>query len=138
MALGRRRRPVSQPRADINITSLLDITFVLLIAFMIVAPALKHGVDIELPQVAEAPALEETRPLTLLIKPGSDDPLVFLDGTQIEFPRLAQTLQAQGPGRPISLEADRRVDWQQMARVITVLETSGIPNIGIVTQPKND
>ena len=134
----RRHRVVSKPQANINITSLLDIVFVLLIAFMIVAPALKSGVDLELPKVEKAPQLKQAQAITLSIKPGLLSPEIQIDGQASSLDAMLEDiehLRAGKPDRPIALEADRSVDWQQMARVVAALQNGGVGNVGIVTDP---
>ncbi len=134
----RRRQPVSQPAANINITSLLDITFVLMIAFMVVAPALKHGVDLELPEVKEAPSLKNDKPIAVTVEYVSDASAnILVDGKSVSLEELVARLKAENAGgeggRAVTLEGDRRVDWQTMTEVITELRQGGIVNIGILT-----
>lgn len=135
----KRHKAVMQPTASINVTSLLDITFVLLIAFMIVAPALKYGVDIDLPEVSEAPVIKEARPVQIAVKPGISGSQIFVDGQAVELDVLVERVKAVSTGenvRPVTLEGDRSVDWQHMAEVIAELRAGGVTQIGIVTQRK--
>lgn len=137
----RRRQPVSRPEATINITSLLDITFVLLIAFMIVAPALKHGIEIDLPEVRDAPSLADRTPIAVIVKHGGSTPLLYVDGEVVELDILIDTINLRrelSPDKPITLEADKDVDWNQMAMVIGALKIGGVGNVGILTQPPRD
>lgn len=134
----RRHRVVSKPQATINITSLLDIVFVLLIAFMIVAPALKYGIELELPKVEKTPQLKQTQPITVSIKPGLLAPEIQVNGQRSSLESLVpdiEQLRDGKPERPVAIEADRSVDWQQMTRVVAALQDGSVGNIGIVTEP---
>ena len=135
-----RQRITTQPMSQINVTSLLDIVFVLLIAFMIVAPALKHGLDLELPRVGNAPALDPQKPLNLLVTSTDGVPEIFINETPTSFVALAEDLRLAAAGdteRAIALQADRRTDWEAMSQVIAELRGAGFLRVGIVTTPKD-
>jgi biopolymer transport protein TolR len=141
MPLSRRRRANRKLVANINITSLLDITFVLLISFMVVAPALKHGIELELPTVREAPTMKNERPIAVQVKPGVGIPVIFVDGQEANLDTLGAMIEAkQRPGtrRAVTLEGDKRVDWQEMSRVIGELRKSGVEDLGILTAPLSE
>jgi len=137
----RRRSSVERPRAEINITSLLDITFVLLISFIIVAPAMIRGVDIDLPTVREAQTLKPSKPITVSVPYHADGKEEIrvqgkafdLDGLVPEIRRIA----GDDKDRAVTLDADRRVDWETMAKVVSELRRGGIANIGILTQTQS-
>lgn len=138
----RRHRTVNRPHADINVTSLLDVVFVLLISFMIVAPALKHGVELDLPQVREAQRMNPAdRPIAVTVAPDKHDPksmLTYVNGDQVPRSELVATIQAKKGEKAtaVTLEADKAVDWETMADVLATLQSGGIANIGILTEKK--
>jgi biopolymer transport protein TolR len=132
----RRHRTLAKPMAQINVTSLLDITFVLLIAFMIVAPALRHGIDIELPTVRKAPSLAPEKPISIIVKSDLGSETVYLEGQPVEVSELVRAISRLGAdptARPVTLEGDRRANWETMAKVFAELRDGGITNIGIIT-----
>jgi len=135
----RRRGSVTKPSANINVTSLLDITFVLLISFMVITPALKSGVEIELPKVRESNQLKAAKPVDIEVKSGLDGPDIYVNGQVSTLDALVDDVQAARTSLteegPVTLTADRRVDWEQMASIIARLKTAGIENVGIVTEP---
>ena len=123
--------------ADINVTPLVDVMLVLLIIFMITAPLMTAGVDIDLPK-ADAPPLEMS---------DSDDQLVLSvpgDGTfaiqEAIFPmeemavKLAAIAQAN-PDQPVFLQADGRVRWEELAPVFAACKNAGFPRVGLVFDP---
>ncbi len=135
----RQRRSRLAQEAHINVTSLLDITFVLLIAFMVIAPALRFNVDVELPQASDAEVVSKEKPVTIHVSWNEDDGMVtyHVNGEVVSFDAVADTLrnlEVPEHDRVVALEADRRVPWDNVARLITRLKASGFHNLGIVTQ----
>ncbi len=133
----RRHLSVAKPTAQINITSLLDITFVLLISFMVVAPAMMRGVDIDLPKVKDAPTLKSEKPIAVTVPYRPESPEVRVDGRIVGLDDLVTSIRDRSDSAldPIvTLEGDGRVDWELMTKVIAELRTGGIVNIGILTE----
>lgn len=132
-----KRRPPHD--ANINVTSLLDITFVLLIAFMVVAPALRFNVDLELPQASDAEVVTKEKPVTIHVTWSETEGLAayHVNGEQVDFGGVMDILGrlnlSEGE-QAIALEADRRVPWDNVARLITTLKANGYKNLGIVTE----
>ena len=137
----RRRRSVSKPAAASNVTSLLDITFVLLITFMIVAPALRHGVELDLPRVREAPGLKQDKPVSLVVRHSLMGMELELDGQYITLDNLTPHLReesAKFETFSMTISGDRRVQWEEMAQVITAIRNAGVENLGILTLPQTE
>ena len=122
---------------DINVTPLVDVMLVLLIIFMITAPLMTAGVDIDLPKV-DAPPLDLT---------DSEDQLVLSvpgDGTfaiqEAVFPmdemvvKLAAIAEAN-PDQPVFLQADGQVRWEELAPVFAACKNAGFPRVGLVFDP---
>lgn len=119
--------------ADINVTSLVDVAFVLLIIFMITAPIMQGGVDVQLPR-AEARPLQPKEGLVVSIdRQGrifvDESPLSFED-FRASFPALAAARRAGG----VYLRADRRVPYGDVVRVLAVMRTSGVADVGLVAE----
>lgn len=117
--------------ADINVTSLVDVAFVLLIIFMITAPIMQGGVDVDLPR-AEARPLQPKEGLTISIDRRGQ---IFIDETPLSyeefrasFPAVVQARQPSG----VYLRADQRVNFGVAVRVLAVLRQAGVDNVGIV------
>ena len=109
--------------ADVNVTSLVDVMLVLLIIFMITAPMMQGGVDVELPRA-------EARPLSV-----NRDGRIFVDQTpvsyndfRVTFRSLVATRKPQG----VYLQADTRVPYGQVVRVLAIIRGAGIQNVGLV------
>lgn len=141
----RRHRRGAKPVAEINLTSLLDVTFVLLIAFMIMAPSLKSGVEIDLPGMSEgAPQLttDQGNLATITISKamagaaGQTGPRTFeLDGESLELNELETRLRernaASGGKLAVEVNADRDVPYEAFVQAIGALRRAGIEGVGL-------
>ena len=129
----RRRRARRAALSEINVTPLVDVMLVLLIIFMISAPLLNVGVKVELPKT-EAAALEQDKePLTLSIK---RDGSIFIQETPVPYEELGAKLAAIADGsqdKPIFVRADGGAPYEDVARVMAKLSTSGFVKINLVT-----
>jgi len=118
--------------SEINMTPLMDLTFILLITFIITFPLIEQGVQINLPK-GNAAELEDTgRAITI-----NADGELFLDDLTISSDRLAEDLKVIGRARPDTLvyvRADEKVDYGKVASVMTMLHAAGITKIALVTE----
>jgi len=129
-----RRRSRAALNADINVTSLVDVAFVLLIIFMITAPMMQGGVDIQLPQ-AQARPLESRSGLTVTIDRAG---MIFVDEARMSLTEFTSSFKAlaqrRGPGG-IYLRADDRVPYGSVVRVLAIMRASGVGDVGLVAEP---
>jgi biopolymer transport protein TolR len=136
----RRHRRNIEPQSNINLTSLLDVTFQLLIVFFLIAPTLKHGIKMELPEV-KATALETKKSFTISIQkraPDEDTERIYLDDKRVDLEELGDKLQAYYQrDREINVivEADKGIPYGTFVKVISLIQDVGITNIGIATEP---
>jgi len=132
----RRRGPKYQTRAEINVTPMVDVMLVLLVVFMITAPLMVTGVQIDLPD-ASAKALEaDTEPLTITVM---SDGKVYLMETEIAVPELVPKLSAiakNGMQERIFLRADKATDYGSVMDVMAKVHSAGFTNLALVTEPK--
>jgi biopolymer transport protein TolR len=130
-ARSRRRRP---PMSEINVTPLVDVMLVLLIVFMIAAPLLTVGVEVDLPQT-DVPEV-----------PGSDEPLavsidgegrIFLQDTEIKIeelgPRLVAITQNNSEVR-IFVRGDAAIDYGRVMTVMGTLNQAGFNNVALIAR----
>src|SRR6187551_572433 len=99
--------------ADVNVTSLVDVMLVLLIIFMITAPIMQGGVDVELPRA-------EARPLSPK------------EGMVVTVNRDGRILVATRKPTGVYLQADDRVPYGDVVRVLAVVRGAGVQNVGLV------
>ena len=110
--------------ADVNVTSLVDVMLVLLIVFMITAPLMQGGVDVELPR-AEAKPLDPKQGMVVTV---DRDGRISYNDFRVTFRSLVATRKPEG----VYLQADRRVPYGEVVRVLAVIRGSGIQNVGLV------
>jgi biopolymer transport protein ExbD len=120
--------------ADINVTNLVDVVLVLLIVFMISAPLLQSGIDVELPQATYVDKeLAEGIVITVNKKGG-----IFIDDVFCRAENLEERLTEYIGRKNISaiyLRGDQKVDYGSVIDVIARLKKMGILNVGLVTKP---
>jgi len=129
---GRRR---FKPKAEINVTPFVDVMLVLLIVFMVSAPLLTVGVEVDLPDTEARAMTTSEEPLTLTIQ---SDGTLYLMETVVEFDELAPRLAAitgAGSDARIYIRADDGAPYGEVMRVMARVSASGYTNIGLVTDP---
>jgi biopolymer transport protein ExbD/biopolymer transport protein TolR len=119
--------------ADINVTSLVDVAFVLLIIFMITAPIMQGGVDVQLPR-AEARPLQPKEGLIVTVDRAGrvyvdDDPLSYTE-FRAAFGAMMRRRRPSG----VYLRADERVNYGQVVRVLAVMRAAGVQDVGLVAE----
>jgi biopolymer transport protein TolR len=119
--------------ADINVTSLVDVAFVLLIIFMITAPIMQGGVDVQLPR-AEARPLQPKEGLIVSV---DQQGRIYLDETPLSYEDFRASFPAVVAARNPSgvyLRGDMRVNYGQVVRVLAVMRQAGIADVGLVAE----
>ena len=133
---GSRRRRGRRSRgalSEINVTPLVDVMLVLLIIFMVSAPLLTSGVEVELPKTEAAAMEDQNEPLTVSIRA---DGSLFIQDDATPFSSLAPRLRAMAgeeTKRPIYVRADGRASYAVVAQVMAALSTSGFTTINLIT-----
>ena len=120
--------------SEINIVPFVDVMLVLLIIFMITAPILQSGIDVDLPKTQTVKEITEAR-LVVTIDRGQ---LVYLGSDPVNIHDLGSKLRAQmrnPQSDPVFLRCDESVPFGTFATVIDTLRQSGIANVSIVTEP---
>ena len=122
--------------ADINVTSLVDVAFVLLIIFMITAPIMQGGVDVRLPR-ADAKPLEPKQGLIVTV---DRDGKIFLDQAGLSYGDFRATFGAFVRSKHPSgvyLRADAQVPYGMVVQVLAVIRQSGVTDVGLVAEPES-
>lgn len=122
--------------AEINVTSLVDVAFVLLIIFMITAPIMQGGVDVQLPR-AEARPLDPKEGMVVTVDRAGrifiDETSVSYEDFKITFPSIVTARKPNG----VFLRADSRVPYGDVVRVLAVIRLSGVQSVGLVAQEED-
>ena len=122
--------------SEINVTPLVDVMLVLLIVFMVTAPMLKSGVDVQLPTAGMAPLDKGERAVTISVDRSGRVHLDRHNFSLEEFRRRAPVILSEIGGRPVYLRGDSRISYGTIVTVMSVLKGSGIEKIGLVTEPE--
>jgi len=129
-----RRRARKRPLSEINVTPLVDVMLVLLIIFMISAPLLTTGVEVELPKTEASSVDTESQPVTVSIK---QDGSIFVGDSEVRWEqlvlRVAQEGGADAREKPIFVRADGRAPYQAVARVMARLSSEGFTKLNLIT-----
>src|SRR5208282_421675 len=129
-----RRKHVARPYDDLNVTPLLDLAWVLLIVFIIMATATVQGISVALPRASSAPSL--ARPHTKAVTVTADG-RIFLDTSPVTMPELENELRqlhAADPELPVVVRGDAGVRYDEVIKVLDTVRRLGIRNVGLVTQ----
>ena len=120
--------------ADINITPLVDVVLVLLIIFMVTAPVLQSGIEVNVPKTRSVKEITEER----LVISIDNHQRVFLGNEPININSIGATLRKKvrdPQHQSIFLRSDEDVPFGAFATVMDAVKQSGITNVSIVTQP---
>jgi len=131
-----RRRARSGFNADINVTSLVDVAFVLLIIFMITAPMMQGGVQVRLPRAEARPLQAETGLVVSMDRRGR----ILVDQAAFSYEDFRATFRALVARRKpaaIYLQADRGIPYGDVVRVLAIIRTAGIRDVGLVAEPES-
>ncbi|BBL73794.1 protein TolR [Methylomagnum ishizawai] len=144
VSTGKSRSGRRRPMAEINVVPYIDVSLVLLIIFMVTAPMLQTGVDVDLPQ-AEAKAVDPSQDLPIIISIKSDGSLYLDVGNQGDAEvadadlggKVAEALAAK-PGLAVLIRGDKAVDYGRVVTVMANLKNAGVPNVGLMTAPAEE
>lgn len=121
--------------SQINVTPFVDVMLVLLVIFMITAPMLEQGIDLDLPEVKAAAIKPSSEPLTISInKKGT----IYISNKKTTIKALKTKLTAikkRMPDQSIILKADKNVKYGRVAETIAAVKEAGIIKIAMVTNP---
>jgi len=123
--------------ADINVTPLVDVMLVLLIIFMVTAPMMTQGLEVNLPQTTTKSLRQQERPLMVSI---SKDSEVYLGKIKVDLSLLRQQLSKMPEEKkkePIYLRADQQVPYGMVVRTMAEIKRAGFDKLGMVTRPED-
>jgi biopolymer transport protein TolR len=119
--------------SEINVTPFVDVMLVLLVIFMVTAPLLQQGIDVNLPK-AKGKDLPPEERVSLVIK---KDRTIYMNDTPIAIPQMRRKLEAISKLNPnIFLKADKDVPYGLVVEVMGEIKEAGIEKLGMITEPK--
>jgi len=124
----------NQPYDDINITPMLDLTWVLLLIFIIMTTATVQGITVNLPKASTAPSLSKPKTKAVSI---TQDGTLYLDAYPVSLAELESLLtqyKAVDPELPIVIKADALIQYQRVVEVLDLMAKLEISQLGLVTK----
>ena len=131
-----RLAPGDRPLSEINVTPFVDVMLVLLIIFMVTAPMMQQGIDVDLPETTTQPLRMKDEPLILSIDKSGK---YFLGRTEIPIEGMAEKLEAIFDGRDskeIFLRADTAAPYGVVVKALAAAREAGATKLGMVTEPE--
>ena len=129
------KRSEREPMSEINVTPFVDVMLVLLIIFMVTAPLLTVGVQVDLPETSADTLPEESEPLTLTINSKGE---VFIQETKIEFNNLIKKILAVSNNRTdtrIYVRGDKTINYGRVLEVMGTLSGAGFSKVALISEP---
>lgn len=123
--------------SEINVTPLVDVMLVLLIIFMVTAPMMQQGIEVDLPQTAPGGVEPSEDPFLIVIAKNGK---ITVGNAELIREQIRSKLQAifqTRKNKQIYIQADRQVDYGVVAEVMGEVRAAGITNIGLITIPKD-
>lgn len=130
-----RRSLVGTTLSEINVTPMVDVFLVLLIIFMVTAPLLQHGIDVQLPLERSKALKTEQQPIVVTV---TKKRRMYLNRKRVTLEGLERQLRLVARARPdevVFLRADRNVAYGAVIEAMAAVRRAGIERLGMVTQP---
>ncbi len=130
----RDRRRVHRPMSEINVTPMVDVMLVLLVIFMVTAPLLTVGVQVDLPKTKASVISGQDQPLTITV---DGEGRIYLQETELDLEALAPRLIAITSNNPdvrIFLRCDRTIQYGRVMEVMSTVNGAGFTKVALVTE----
>jgi len=125
------------PISQINITSLVDVTMVLLIVFILITPIMLHGINVQLPQASSGRMEISKDAITISI---SRHGKLYLDNAKVTYKLLRKRLKIiveSTQNTCVIIKADKFVKYGEVIKVLDIVRKSGISRVGLPTRVRN-
>jgi len=129
------RRSAKEPISEINVTPFVDVILVLLIIFMVTAPLLTVGVQVDLPETSADTLPEETEPLTLTINAKGE---IFIQEVKVEYEKIIPKILAVSNNRTdtrIFVRGDKNINYGRVLEIMGMLSGSGFTKVALISEP---
>ena len=129
------RSSEKEPISEINVTPFVDVMLVLLIIFMVTAPLLTVGVQVDLPETSADTLPEENEPLTLTINAKGE---IFIQETKVEYEKIIVKIMAVSNNRTdtrIFVRGDKTINYGRVLEIMGMLSGSGFTKVALISEP---
>lgn len=130
--------------AEINVVPYIDVMLVLLIIFMVTAPLIMQGVEVELPQAPSEP-MESDNDEPVIVSIDAQGQLFIDLGGDADTARPLSEIQSivnkvldESPETPVMVWGDQAVPYGEVVQLMTALQNAGAPSVGLVTEPPSE
>ena len=136
----RKRRLV----AEINVVPYIDVMLVLLIIFMVTAPLITQGVEVELPQAPSEPMESDDNEPVIVSVDANGQLFIDLGGDEgtprplAEIQSIVNKVLNESPDTSVLVWGDQSVPYGQVVALMTALQAAGVPSVGLVTEPPSE
>lgn len=127
------KHAIYNPYADINVVPLVDLTFNLLIIFMLATPLLESSINVKLPPAQSGEINQEAASRVISI---NSKGVIYLDDVPVSLDALRPQIEnavSRNPDVPILVRADQEIAYREFVQVVDLLKLSGVKKMGIVT-----
>ena len=127
-----------EPISEINVTPFVDVMLVLLIIFMVTAPLLTVGVQVDLPETSADTLPEDDEPLTLTINSKGE---IFIQETKVEFEKIIAKILAVSNNRTdtrIYVRGDKTINYGRDLEIMGMLSGSGFTKVSLISEPSKE
>lgn len=136
MGMGSRQSKTRMAMSEINVTPLVDVMLVLLIIFMVTAPMMQQGIEVELPETNSSGVETNDKPFILVVKKNSK---IYIGDEVVPVDLLSKKMAAifsQRSNKQVYLQADKNVSYGVVAEAMAEVRAAGLFNISLITIPK--
>ena len=124
--------------SEVNVTPMVDVMLVLLVIFMVTAPMMTQGIDVDLPKTTSKSLRQRDKPVVITINNKGEIFLNRIRGSQkVLKEQLMDLARKDGNKRPVFLKADKKVPYGLVASVMADIKAAGFNQLGMVTNPKD-
>ena len=123
-----------RPLSEINVTPLVDVMLVLLIIFMVTAPLMTSGVNVDLPKTDASPVNTDSQPLTVSVNAAGD---IYLQDQQVDLAELVAKMQAiaqNNPDRRIFVRGDKELAYGRIMQVMGTITQGGFTKVALLAE----
>ncbi len=124
--------------SEINVTPLVDVMLVLLIIFMVTAPMMTQGLDVNLPETTAKSMKQEEDPVIVTIDKDAKISLGKLEKTQATLYQQLKNMPEEKKKEPIYLQADKDVSYGVVVAIMADIKTAGFEKLGMITKPSDN
>lgn len=131
---GRGRRSKRRPQADINVTPMVDVMLVLLIIFMVAAPMMTSGINVDLPKTEAKPVNVDTKPITVAVK---EDGSIYLGDNVVDMEQLVTQLRVLAKNdseHRVFVKGDQHINYGRVMEVMGRITAGGFTHVALLAR----